>query len=262
MKENDAKLLDFIAEMAAELSPDTIAELASVVSKLKDGNEAGSLATWAKTPAAKSLLAPFCKHWSTAPDYAPRDVAMALLGASHAAMRYSEQQKIDLIWTGPKTAAMPVRRTDQALYELVDGASKTILIVSFVAYKVDQVVDVLTRAVGRGVDVRMILEMEENAGGKLTFDVIDTMKKAIKGARIFYWPPEKRPKDGHGHYGALHAKCAVADETVALISSANLTGHALELNMELGLLVRGGALPKRIHGHFGELMAKKVLIEA
>lgn len=39
----------------------------------------------------------------------------------------------------------------------------------------------------------------------------------------------------------LHAKCAVADDTLALISSANLTGHALQLNIEAGVLLRGEA---------------------
>ncbi|MFN8105307.1 MAG: phospholipase D-like domain-containing protein [Acidimicrobiia bacterium] len=42
---------------------------------------------------------------------------------------------------------------------------------------------------------------------------------------------------------SLHAKCAVADDHTALVTSANLTGAGLEHNMELGLLVRGGGVP-------------------
>ena len=46
----------------------------------------------------------------------------------------------------------------------------------------------------------------------------------------------------------------------ALISSANLTEYALNLNMELGLLVRGGDLPGRVVGHLRRLMREGVLV--
>jgi phosphatidylserine/phosphatidylglycerophosphate/cardiolipin synthase-like enzyme len=44
----------------------------------------------------------------------------------------------------------------------------------------------------------------------------------------------------------MHAKAAVADCRVAFLSSANLTEAALERNMELGVLIRGGNLPVAI----------------
>jgi phosphatidylserine/phosphatidylglycerophosphate/cardiolipin synthase-like enzyme len=40
-------------------------------------------------------------------------------------------------------------------------------------------------------------------------------------------------------------QAAAADDHTALVTSANLTGHALTQNMELGFLVRGGSIPKR-----------------
>jgi cardiolipin synthase A/B len=45
-----------------------------------------------------------------------------------------------------------------------------------------------------------------------------------------------------------------------LISSANLTEYALNLNMELGLLVRGGDLPGHPVGHLRRLMNENVLV--
>ena len=47
-------------------------------------------------------------------------------------------------------------------------------------------------------------------------------------------------------HGSLHVKCAVADDAAALISSANLTEYAMNLNMELGLMVKGGDLPSSL----------------
>jgi cardiolipin synthase len=41
----------------------------------------------------------------------------------------------------------------------------------------------------------------------------------------------------------MHVKAAAADSRVAFLSGANLTEAALERNMELGVLIRGGHLP-------------------
>jgi phosphatidylserine/phosphatidylglycerophosphate/cardiolipin synthase-like enzyme len=46
---------------------------------------------------------------------------------------------------------------------------------------------------------------------------------------------------------------------VAFITSANLTGAALEHNLEVGVLVRGGSVPARLHEHFLALMGSGVL---
>jgi phosphatidylserine/phosphatidylglycerophosphate/cardiolipin synthase-like enzyme len=43
-----------------------------------------------------------------------------------------------------------------------------------------------------------------------------------------------------------------------LISSANLTGHAMTLNMELGLLVHGGPLPAQVETHLERLVERGV----
>lgn len=53
------------------------------------------------------------------------------------------------------------------------------------------------------------------------------------------WPHEQLPVDERGKRGVLHSKCAVADERMLFVSSANLTEHALNLNMELGVLIQG-----------------------
>ncbi len=62
-------------------------------------------------------------------------------------------------------------------------------------------------------------------------------------ASLLHWPSERRPRDEQGHAGVMHAKAAVADSRVAFLTSANLTEAALERNMELGVLIRGGTLP-------------------
>ena len=65
------------------------------------------------------------------------------------------------------------------------------------------------------------------------------MKSALPAAKLFSWVDKGEEFAG----GKVHAKVAVADENFCFISSANLTGHAMEKNMEAGVLIRGGAMP-------------------
>jgi phosphatidylserine/phosphatidylglycerophosphate/cardiolipin synthase-like enzyme len=58
---------------------------------------------------------------------------------------------------------------------------------------------------------------------------------------------------------ALHAKCAVADARLLFVSSANLTDYALNLNMELGVLIQGGPHPATVVAQFDEFVARGVL---
>ena len=59
--------------------------------------------------------------------------------------------------------------------------------------------------------------------------------------------------------GRVHAKVFVADRSRALLTSANLTGNAMEKNMEAGILVTGGRLPVVVADHFDELIRNGVL---
>ncbi len=47
----------------------------------------------------------------------------------------------------------------------------------------------------------------------------------------------------------MHAKVLVVDRRTALVGSANLTGYALERNLECGLLLRGGPVPSLLVDH-------------
>jgi phosphatidylserine/phosphatidylglycerophosphate/cardiolipin synthase-like enzyme len=64
-----------------------------------------------------------------------------------------------------------------------------------------------------------------------------------------------RPPEG----GSLHAKALVADGDVALVTSANLTGHAMKHNIELGLLVTDRAAATAIVAHVDGLARQGVL---
>jgi phosphatidylserine/phosphatidylglycerophosphate/cardiolipin synthase-like enzyme len=54
-------------------------------------------------------------------------------------------------------------------------------------------------------------------------------------------------------------KLAAAEEAMAFIYSANLNEYAMNLNMEVGVLVRGGQLPAKVVTHFNRLLSSGVL---
>ena len=76
---------------------------------------------------------------------------------------------------------------------------------------------------------------------------------------VYYWREDQRERDASGRTGTMHAKCAVADRSSLLVSSANLTDFALNLNMELGLLIRGGNAGREVAEHYDSLIRRNIL---
>ena len=108
--------------------------------------------------------------------------------------------------------------------------------------------------------MNLLLENVESSGGGIEFDGVHALQGIrARGARVFEWPLENRGLGDNGKPGLLHAKTCVVDRRRMLISSANLTGNAFDLNMELGLLLRGGVHPARLAEHL-EWMAQQGVI--
>ena len=94
----------------------------------------------------------------------------------------------------------------------------------------------------------------------MSFSAVHALADVANRLEVYIWPKEKRLTDATGRFGSLHAKCALADDKLLLVSSANLTDHALLLNMEMGLLVDGGPLPSQAYQHFRLLIVEQNLI--
>jgi phosphatidylserine/phosphatidylglycerophosphate/cardiolipin synthase-like enzyme len=199
--------------------------------------------------------AAICEAWSAA-NGAPitgAGIALAIRGAADAVSEVRGDQTVSVVWTGPTSYEIPIRATSAVLAEVISEATKRLIVVSFAAYKVAEVVEALRTAAGRGVDVRLVLESVIESKGKLSHDARAAFGALGDSATFYVWPADLRESHGGGH-GSMHAKCAVADNRVAFVTSANLTGAAMTDNMELGLVVRGGDVPKRIANHFDALI--------
>lgn len=198
--------------------------------------------------------------WSKeASELTPASVAMALRAAMQVEEYHRRHQQLELVWSGPDTQVIPLRRTDQALLQLIDSADEELHIVSFAVYKLDSISAALVRAAKRGVSISIYLETPDASEGKIAYDTVKALGPDVsRRATIYVWPLDQRERTSKGKFGSLHAKIATADGRLLLISSANLTEYAMKLNMEMGLLVRGGALPGQVKKHLEGLVEQNV----
>jgi phosphatidylserine/phosphatidylglycerophosphate/cardiolipin synthase-like enzyme len=185
------------------------------------------------------------------------------LAVESSAVVAARSETVSVVWTGPTAPkAFPVRRSDQALLGLIASATKRVTVVSFVIFKVADITTALRDAANRGVAVDLIFESEPEAKAKSAREMRDAIGKTTGTVRLLEWPVNKRPPKPSGKLGSLHAKCAIADGKRLLVSSANLTELAHWFNVELGLLVEGGDVPRRVQAHFDALVDAGHLTEA
>ena len=231
---------------------DTIAEHAELNTVARH-----SIVNSVPTALFRHHAAAICEAWASAA-LSGIGVALAVRSSADAVDEVRGEQQVSVVWTGPASYEVPVRATSAVLAEVINEARKTLLVVSFAAYKVAVVVDALRDAAERGVDIRLVLESVVESKGKLSHDAKEAFEAVGDSVAFYVWPAELRVSQGGGH-AAMHAKCAVADRRTAFVTSANLTGAAMTDNMELGLVIRGGDVPKRIANHFDVLVTAGTL---
>lgn len=187
-------------------------------------------------------------------------LAWALSTAFSSYHRWQAAQHIELLWSGPApTDRIAARRIDQTLYDLIANAKREILLVTFAALKIDRLTDGLWKAAQRGVRIQLILEFEASSEGQLSYDAIKAFPQALLAAAdVYYWPVEKRDRNQAGRPGKLHAKIALVD-SLALVSSANLTDDAFNRNLEVGILVANPAFLASIRTHVESLISERTL---
>jgi phosphatidylserine/phosphatidylglycerophosphate/cardiolipin synthase-like enzyme len=265
MSPEEERLLEEAAVAGGELSRGAVEELCAALGRVPaEGASPGqraSLPAGVHSPAARARAVRLARLWTAAPGVGAEALAWGLRAASCADERHRRARSVELVWTGPAPRGTTMRRTDQVLLDLVRSAERSLHVVTFAAYKIPAVREAMLQAAKRGVAITLIFESPEASLGKTAFAGLDALGDELRSlAQVYLWPLEKRPKDPAGKHGSLHAKCAVADEQALFVSSANLTEYALNLNMEMGLLVRGGELPGRAVGHLGRLVEEGVLM--
>ena len=256
------QLYRIIAECVSNLPEGTIE---SVLYGIR-GFEKAPLA-WQKTGVlnrvpiltAKELVSSFLNAWCDEAYEMDGKTAERLF---HSAMAVQMMKPSDpeLIWTGPEKHAGKFRRTDQALLDVINRAENKLLIVSFAAFYEATLWEALKAAILRGVQIIFILEDNDDKSG-FTGDIGKSFSSPVfKKAAFYHWPKENRPKDDNGNSSAsMHAKAVVADRRFLYISSANLTGSAMEQNIELGVVLDNPKMASDVCNLFEDMIIDQTM---
>ena len=169
----------------------------------------------------------------------------------------SRASPLSFVWSESAQLFADVRKTEQTLLDLINGAREQILLVSFAAYKVPDLLAPLRDAIKRGARTRLVLENSHDSAGQLTHDGKSAFRE-LEGAEFYHWPLALRSRNAAGMPAKMHAKCAV-NENSFLVTSANLTNDAINGNLELGVLCHDRAEAAKLLGQFDLLIGRNIL---
>jgi len=179
-------------ELETVSAPATSSALRSVLSVVRQGQ-------------SRDLLSHLFDKWlRDYPELPPRVIAWSLRSAAAADARRRREQELELVWTGPVPPGSTLRRTDQALLELIRCAERTLLVATFAAYRVESICEALIAAAHRGVRLTYVVESPEASDGRVTFDPMKAFPVQLAdAANVYVWPLEERHRDDRGRHGTL-----------------------------------------------------------
>lgn len=241
--------------LACSLPSSTAESVAAAILTCSEGSLRAEITKRVPHHQHRDLALAFVDRWrSEAKEVDARTVVVALQTAALSEQTHRDSQSVELVWTGPDTEDTPFRRTEQAILQVLDAAKSRIILVSFAIYRIPNIGMALVRAAKRGVRLTVIVETPDKIEGEGEYSTIKALGQEVAAcSTVYYWPKENRPLGDNNKVGILHVKCAVADGEWLFLSSANLTHQAFTINMELGMLVRGGTMPKRVEQQFKRL---------
>lgn len=165
-----------------------------------------------------------------------KDYDSVLLCLESASFVYNQvgltENKIDLTYTGPIQFAVPGRSTGSVMKEMIRNAKKNVTIIDYIITEDEkEVAEELAKRIEDGVKVLLVIDNDKK--GK-NLDAIENIWKGLKPPTVF-----TRKKRSGDIYYKIHAKTIVVDSKDLLITSANLTWHGVNKNLEMGVRIRG-----------------------
>lgn len=199
--------------------------------------------------------------------------ALGITGRAAAAWLHTTAQATgpaphaDLVWSGPEVAGLHARDTRRVYEELMGSAERSLWASTFAFFDGPQAFAVLARRMEQqpALSVTLLLNVQRKHGDTTRTDFL--VRRFADRFWDTEWPGSTRPTvyydarslDPDGPTAVLHAKAVVADDESVFITSANLTGAALDRNIEVGLLLRDRPLALRVVGHFQGLIDRGLL---
>lgn len=162
---------------------------------------------------------------------------------------------IELVWTGPfPPSSGRVRTTFAVMQEMIVNAKKQILLVGYSFTTSTSfpttIVDQLSKAMLRGCEIRIAFHDD----GYNYWNLKQAWPKSLPLPILLKWGG--KPGDD---LASLHAKVLLVDQQDLFVTSANLTHHGLNSNIEVGVRVRGKREVEQMAYHFASLERSGIL---
>lgn len=159
-------------------------------------------------------------------------------------------ERADLVLTAPDSFRVKALRTKETLQKLIEGTEKSLTITGYsISEYFADMLDVIIRKSQQGVYVRLYVnDMEKQ---KSALDRLMAYKSRF--LQVFEYQKQEDDK-----IAALHAKLVVSDAKKSLVSSANLSYHGMQGNIEMGFLLESPEKAKQIEEVMKEMVRMKV----
>lgn len=188
------------------------------------------------------------KRYPALSDAEAEEIATLVSAAPHS----KKDNRVALIATVPPTFSIRAKSTKITVDSMVRGASGSILITGYSLsdYFTDLVDEIIQKS-QRGVFVKFFVNDIEHQTG---FDRVLRYKGRF--LKVYNYPKQQDDK-----MAALHAKVISVDKRETLITSANLSYHGQEGNLELGTYIESASIAQQIDDVFTQLIFRKVFVE-
>lgn len=241
------------AELGRELAPAHARAVADALFEHDSPADAEAVLAVAKTPHALTVVKRLLAAWVQHPETFGSELGAAFAGAAYAHDLARRDRGMELVLSGPSSAHVHARRTDQVLIDLINGAQHSLVLVTYSLSMYADLKAALQSALERGVDVTVLAEDPRDSSPRFKHDPAVALAGLL--VRRLRWPKDQRPAG----WTSLHAKIAIADAEAVLITSANLSEKAAGDNLEAGLLLRDGDYAVRLGKHLESLLMTGVL---
>lgn len=158
---------------------------------------------------------------------------------------------VSLVATVPPSFSVKAKSTKNTIESLICGAERNILITGYsLSEYVADLIDVLIEKSQKGIYIKFFVN---NIEAQKSFNKLCRYKGRFLHIYDFLGRSDSM--------AALHAKVISVDQETTLITSANLSYHGQEGNIELGTLVKSKEFAKQVDDVFTHLLFTKVVKE-
>lgn len=165
------ELSGVVLRLASTLPPAQRERMAEVLSGCEVPSETvrARLAAVASAPAFAGLVSELASAWREETAAVPGSGIALALRAAGRAVDEDRRRAVRPVWTGPD-AGQPIRLDAAVVAEVIADARERLVVLSFAAYKIPEILEALEDAARRGITVDVVLETAEDSAGSLGFD--------------------------------------------------------------------------------------------